>query len=110
MTSYDAATQDAARDADSSLDHAKKAVNSAKEAFESSKRALPEITKEAQRLVGERVTELRGRGKEAASVAGDKLEDARLYATDQIQERPLAATLAALGVGFLLGLLISGRR
>lgn len=106
MTSLDPA----AKDLDNSLEHAKKAVSSARDAFEAGRRALPEISRETQRLVGERVEEFRGRGKEAAGAAGDKLEDARLYVTDQVQERPIAATLAALGVGFLLGSLFSGRR
>lgn len=110
MTSYDPAAKDAANSADSSLEHAKKAVSSAKDALEAGRRALPEIGKEAQRVVGERVTELKGRSKDAAGVANDKIEDARLYVTDQVQERPITATLAALGVGFVLGLLFSGRR
>lgn len=110
MTSYDAAAKDASQNADSSLEHAKKAVSSAKDALESGRRALPEITKEAQRVMGDTVGQLRGKSKDAASVAGDKIEDARLYVTDQVQERPMTATLTALGVGFVLGLLFSGRR
>ena len=106
MTSFDTASDHAG----SSLDHAKKAIDSAKEALESGRRAIPGVTKEAQRIVGERVTELKGRGKEYADKAGDSLEDARLYVTDQVQERPITATLAALGAGFLLGMLFSGRR
>lgn len=106
MTSFDAAS----KDADTSMDHAKKAVDSAKDALDAGRRALPEISKEAQRLVGERVTELRDRSKDVAGTANEKLEDARLYVTDQVQERPITATLAALGAGFFLGLLFSGRR
>ena len=110
MTAFDAAAKDASGHADDALGHAKKAANSAKEAFEAAGRAFPDIANDAQRFVGERVEELRGRGKAYADKAGDTFEDARLYATDQIQERPVAITLAALGVGFLLGVILTGRR
>ena len=72
--------------------------------------AAPELVRQARELFDERVVQIRGQGKEAAAVAGDQLEDARAYMVDRVQERPLTATFAALGVGFLLGLLLSGSR
>lgn len=72
--------------------------------------AAPELVRQARELFDERFVNLREQGREAASVAGDQLEDARAFMVDRVQERPLTATLAALGVGFLMGLLISGSR
>ena len=46
-----------------------------------------------------------------ADSAGEQLEHAQHYMTERVRERPLAATGAALGVGILIGLLLSsGRR
>ena len=43
-------------------------------------------------------------------MAGESLENARVLVVEGVQERPLTATVAALGVGFLLGVLLSGSR
>ena len=72
--------------------------------------AAPELVRHARDAFDERFGQLRDQGREAAEAAGDQLEDARAFMVDRVQERPLTATLAALGVGFLLGALISGSR
>ena len=43
-------------------------------------------------------------------MAGEQFDVAQKYVVDRVQERPVAATLTALGVGVLIGVLISGRR
>ena len=70
----------------------------------------PELVRQARDVFDDRIGQLRDQGREAASAAGDQLEDARAFMVDRVQERPLTATFAALGVGFLLGLLISGSK
>lgn len=72
--------------------------------------AAPDLVQQARDAFDERFGHLRDQGREAASAAGDQLEDARAFMVDRVQERPLTATLAALGVGFLLGALLSGSR
>lgn len=76
--------------------------------------AAPEfvqVAKErARELFGDQVDRWRGQGREAADVAGEGLENARVYVVERVQERPLTATLAALGVGFLLGAVLAGSR
>ena len=72
--------------------------------------AAPDLIRQARDVFDDRLDGLRGQGREAAAMAGDQLEDARAFMVDRVQERPLTATLAALGVGFLLGVLISGSR
>ena len=72
--------------------------------------AAPHLVQQARDALDDRFGQLREQGREAASAAGDQLEDARAFMVDRVQERPLTVTLAALGVGFLLGALIAGSR
>jgi ElaB/YqjD/DUF883 family membrane-anchored ribosome-binding protein len=44
-----------------------------------------------------------------AKTANEQLDEAQRYVLDRVKERPLTATLAGLGVGVLLGLLLSTR-
>jgi hypothetical protein len=53
---------------------------------------------------------LRTQSREAASAASEQLDTARMYVIERVQERPFTTTLAALGAGFLIGLLFAGRR
>lgn len=72
--------------------------------------AAPDLVRQAREAFDDGFEQVRSQGREAASVAGDGLEDARAFMVERVQERPLTATFAALGVGFLVGLLISGSR
>ena len=45
-----------------------------------------------------------------ADQASERFGEARTYVVDTVQEKPLTATLAALGAGFVLGLLFASRR
>ena len=76
--------------------------------------ALPDLarqaTDKARDVLGDRVDRWRDQAEEAAGAAGENLENARVYVVERVQERPLTATLAALGVGFLLGALLTGAR
>ena len=45
-----------------------------------------------------------------ADTAGQSIDEAQRYLTDKVLERPLTATFAALGVGVLIGVLLSGGR
>ena len=45
-----------------------------------------------------------------ADTAGDSIDVAQRYVAEKVQERPLTATFAALGVGVLIGVLLSGGR
>lgn len=85
---------------------------------ENGREALPGLARQAgdrardraRDLLGDRVDRWRDQAEEVADVAGENLENARVYVVERVQERPLTATLAALGVGFLLGALLSGSR
>ena len=71
---------------------------------------LNELTERAQRTIEEGLETLRGQARAYADTAGESLDVAQKYLTDRVQERPLAATFAALGVGLLIGLLLAGGR
>ena len=77
-------------------------------------RELPRLAREASErargVLGEQVGRWRDRGEEYADAAGEGLETARVFVVERVQERPLTATVAALGVGFLLGVLLAGSR
>ncbi|MFN3584001.1 glycine zipper domain-containing protein [Phenylobacterium sp.] len=81
------------------------------------------LSAEAQRVIGEAATrieaavqegleQLRAQSRVYADAAGQHLEDAGEYVSDQVRARPLAATGLALGVGVAIGLLLAqaGRR
>ena len=50
------------------------------------------------------------RGREYYDDAAERFEEAQRYVIERVQERPVQSTAIALGVGFVLGLLIAGRR
>ena len=88
----------------------KRAADAATSAFQDARDALPELKKQAAKVLQDKAEVLKGQSREAAAVAGEQLETARSYVVDRVQERPFTTTLAALGAGFLLGLLFAGRR
>jgi ElaB/YqjD/DUF883 family membrane-anchored ribosome-binding protein len=71
---------------------------------------LSELTRRAEQAIKEGLAELKDRSREYADVAGEHVETAQQYVTDRVQERPITATLAALGVGVLVGFLLAGRK
>jgi ElaB/YqjD/DUF883 family membrane-anchored ribosome-binding protein len=94
-------------DASASVDHAAKI---AAEAAAETERSLTELAKRAEKAIQEGLAELRLRSRDYADVAGEQFDVAQKYVVDRVQERPVAATLAALGVGVLIGVLLCGRR
>ena len=100
----------AASKAGETMDNVKQAARSAKATFDEGRRALPQLKGDARRVFDDGIEQLRGQAKDAADQAGDQFDTARLYMVERVQERPMTATLAALGAGFVLGLLFAGGR
>jgi ElaB/YqjD/DUF883 family membrane-anchored ribosome-binding protein len=78
---------------------------------------LNDLVERAQKTVQEGLDTLRSQtrvyadqAKVYADQAGDQLEVAQKLLTEKVQERPLASTAIALGVGVLIGLLLAGGR
>ncbi len=102
---------------DHAADEAKAAVNAAtikgekalNEALAAAERTITEAAKTAERVLKEGVETLRAQTKVYSETAGQQVDDAQRYVLERVKERPLTATLAGLGVGVLLGLLLSNR-
>jgi ElaB/YqjD/DUF883 family membrane-anchored ribosome-binding protein len=71
---------------------------------------LNDLTERAQKTIQEGLETLRTQARSYADTAGDSIDVAQRYMTERVQERPLAATFAALGVGVLIGVLLAGGR
>jgi ElaB/YqjD/DUF883 family membrane-anchored ribosome-binding protein len=89
---------------------AKAAAEIAAETAAQTERTLAELAKRVEKAVQESLAELRARSRDYADVAGEQFDIAQRYVVDQVQERPMTATLTALGIGVVLGALLVGRR
>jgi ElaB/YqjD/DUF883 family membrane-anchored ribosome-binding protein len=87
-----------------------KAAKIAADAAAESERTLTELARKVERALQEGLAELRTRSRDYADVAGEQFDTAQRYVVDRVQERPMAATLTALGLGVLVGVLLAGRR
>lgn len=69
-----------------------------------------EFTEAARERAEEAISAAEEALEAAYEAAEDGIDDARAYLKRQWRERPLAVAGAALGIGVILGVLISGRR
>jgi len=98
---------DEAKDAaDEAADQGQKAF---KEVIAQAERRLADVARTAERALKEGVEMLRAHTRGYTDNAGQHVEEAQRYVVERVRERPLTATLAGLGVGLLLGLLLSNR-
>ena len=91
-------------------DDARRLGRHTQEGGEHLRESLPDFARQARDLFEEGLDRLRGQGSDVADEAGEQLENARLYVVEHVRERPMTVTLAALGVGVLVGLLFAGSR
>jgi ElaB/YqjD/DUF883 family membrane-anchored ribosome-binding protein len=89
------------------LDQARAAGEEARSQFEAT---LSDLARRAERAVHEGFDAVKSRAGSYSEGAGQQLDTAQRYVTSQVQERPLTTTLAALGVGVVVGFLLSGGR
>ena len=92
------------------VDSARQAARNARDTIEEGRRAFPKMKADARRAFDDGVGQLRTQAQDYADQAGEQIDNARLYMVERVQERPMTATLAALGAGFVLGLLFAGGR
>lgn len=96
-----------ARDAvNSATVHGQKALT---EAVSAAERTIHMATRAAEKLLRESLDALRTQTAPYTDGAREHLEDGQRYISDHVKQRPMAFTLAGLGVGLLLGLLLSPR-
>jgi len=72
-------------------------------------RRLREFALRAEQAVRERADQFRERAREYYDDATDQLEEAQRYVVERVQEKPLATTLTAFGIGVVIGLLLARR-
>ncbi|RAK57710.1 glycine zipper domain-containing protein [Phenylobacterium deserti] len=99
--------------ADQSVDQAAtgSANDSAARLSAEAQRTFAEVRTRIEQVAQDALEQIRAQSRTYADTAGQQLETAQTYVTERVRERPIAATGAALGVGVLIGLLLSsGRR
>jgi ElaB/YqjD/DUF883 family membrane-anchored ribosome-binding protein len=79
------------------------------EAIDVADKALRDAAKRIEKAVREGVETIRTQAEPYRENASQQFDEAQKYLVDRIKERPVVATLAGLGVGLLLGLLMASR-
>ena len=92
------------------VEEVKLSVEAVKEAASHAGAAIPEVSELAKAIVDEQVARLKVKSQEAADVATDQFDVARDLVLTQVKAKPLSTLAAAVGVGFVLGVILSGRR
>lgn len=100
-----------ANSVDHAADETKAAVSSASDSATKisaeAQRSFADAARRIERAVTEGIEQLRAQTRAYSDTAGEQIDQASQYMTERVRERPLAATGAALGVGVLIGLLLS---
>ncbi|MDP1737206.1 MAG: hypothetical protein Q8L23_07180 [Caulobacter sp.] len=107
------ATTPASTEADQAKTALKSAAKHAERSFvDAADQARERLTGAAHRTetaVREGMETLRAQSRAYADTAGQQLDEAQRYVVERVKERPVAATLAGVGVGVLIGLLLASR-
>lgn len=69
-----------------------------------------DLSGKLEKALQEGLQALRTEVKPMAATAEEGLETAQKFVVEQVRAKPLTSAVAALGVGVLVGLLLSGRR
>jgi len=80
------------------------------EAIDLADRSFRDAAKRIEKAVREGVDTIRSQSEPYRENATQQFDDAQKYVVERIKERPLVATLAGIGVGLLLGLLMANSR
>lgn len=86
------------------------AANDVARISEEAQAAIADAARRIEAAVQDGLEQLRAQSRVYAEVAGEQLDEASRYVSDQVRARPMAATGAALGVGVLIGLLLASAR
>lgn len=91
-------------------DIADDAKNGAGRLTAEAQRSFSDARARIEQVVQDGLEQLRAQSRVYADSASEQLGQASEYVTERVRERPLAAVGAALGVGVLIGLLLSSGR
>jgi ElaB/YqjD/DUF883 family membrane-anchored ribosome-binding protein len=100
------AAKEAANAAQSAAEKGQSALN---EAVAAAQQTIAEAAKAAERALKDGAETLRIQTKAYRESASQQFDGAQRYVVEQVKERPVTAALTGLGVGLLLGLLLSNR-
>lgn len=73
-------------------------------------KTILDAAKRIETAVAQGLAQVREQSRVYRDAAGEHVDEAARLASDQIRARPLVATGTALGIGVLIGLLLSPRR
>ncbi len=79
------------------------------DAISTAERTLTDAAKAAERALREGIELLRARSRTYRETADVQFESAQQFVLDKVKERPVTAALSGLGIGIVLGLLLSNR-
>jgi ElaB/YqjD/DUF883 family membrane-anchored ribosome-binding protein len=91
---------------ETALENAQRAL---KDSLALAERRLSELAKTAERVVKDGIETIKAQTQAYSGPASQTVDEAQRYVVERVKERPVTATLAGLGVGFLLGLMLSSR-
>ena len=86
------------------------AIEAADDAASQAERRFSEAARKFEKVVAESLEQIRAQSRTYADSTAEHLDEAQKYVAERVRERPLMAAGTALGVGILLGLLLSGGR
>lgn len=97
--------------ADSAADHAERSFAEAAELargkLAQGRAALREAAQRVEKNLHDGLDTVRAQSRAYIDNGVQRADDAQRYVVDRVRERPVAATLAGLGVGVLLGMLLA---
>jgi len=108
MIMTDNALNPAIKEAKKASSSASSALEHAERSFDEAKISLTEAAKRVEQSLLDGFDTLRAQSRTYSDTAGQQLEEAQRYVSERVKERPITATLAGLGVGLLVGLLLAG--
>lgn len=110
----DHATKEATAAAASAIDKGQAALDKGQaalnEALATAQQKIAETAKVAEKALREGAEALRVQTKAYRDNAGEQFDEAQRYVVDRVKERPVTAALTGLGIGLLIGMLLSSNR
>lgn len=88
---------------------AKHAERSFIDAADQARERLTDAAHRTEAAVREGMETLRAQSRAYTDTATTQFDEAQRYVVEKVKERPVTATLAGIGVGVLIGLLLSSR-
>ncbi|HEY3798958.1 MAG TPA: hypothetical protein VGL58_11445 [Caulobacteraceae bacterium] len=79
------------------------------DAIDTAEKNLNDAAKRVEKALREGLDTLKTQSAPYRDNAGAQIDEASQYVIERVKERPVTATLAGLGVGLLLGLLLASR-